>query len=214
MSSPAFRRLFSQASRMGCRRSAASSARGFGARRGMASDAHGSAAKASSDTPWLLASGTVTVLGIAWILTPPSKKHAHAAAKAAMAPIEDSFPPPEKPGKQAEPMTDDEGTEASAAEIGDSIDKAIDANAPKAAKAAEEKVEEATPEAEVEEPTRSDDDTPKEEAGDEKPEVKQKPTERSGTFQGEGESGPTDLGVARASAKNKNAPKEASGASD
>ena len=61
----------------------------------------------------------------AYILTPPSKKPAHKVAKASVANVEAAYPPPEPAQPAAEPMKDDEGTEASAEEVGESIDKAV-----------------------------------------------------------------------------------------
>ncbi|THH03902.1 hypothetical protein EW145_g5917 [Phellinidium pouzarii] len=177
----------------------------------MASDAHGSAQKTSSDMPWMMGAGLVTALGVrstfpfspvqlrsypshfahaSWtsrhgFLLPPGKKHAHAAAKSATAPLEAAFPVSEHTEKPMDPMTDDEGNEASGEEVSASIEKALDADAPKAAKSAEENAEETTSEAEAESPTRVEDGE-KDETSDEKPEVKEKPTERSGTLQNEG----------------------------
>ena len=52
----------------------------------------------------------------AYILSPPAKKHAHAAAVAAVAPVEKALPPPEKVELESVPepviVKDDEGVEA------------------------------------------------------------------------------------------------------
>ncbi|EJC97823.1 uncharacterized protein FOMMEDRAFT_162158 [Fomitiporia mediterranea MF3/22] len=199
MSTIALRRVLAHVPRRCAQRTSASLR--VGGRRGMASDAHG--AKKSSDTAWLIGSGVVTALGAAWILSPPSKKPAHSAAKAAKAPIEHALPPPEKETqKEPQTMKDSEGTEA---DVTESQKASFDADSPKDAQESEESGSA--------EDTRFDDGAPGQTAEvheEEKPEQKEKPgkTERTGTLQDK--PGPTNLGEARKQAKEEgNAPKEA-----
>jgi len=126
---------------------------------------HGEA-KAKSDTPWLIASGGVTILSLAYILSPPGKSAAHHEAAKAH-PIESALKSatkegaeargkgetpasaeakpaqPEEPESKEQPsedegVEDDEGQKASSEEVKESVDKATDTDAPKDAKAAEE----------------------------------------------------------------------------
>jgi len=198
-------------------------------RRGMASDAHG--AKSSSDMPWLLGSGLVTAAGAAYLLTPPSKKAAHTAATAGH-PLENKHQPAsseggairgerftgetkkalgggdDKPEKEAEPMKDDEGEEASGKEVGASMQQAEDADAPKDAKASEEDT--ATDSSKEDKPSESssesEDSAPQ--SQQDVPNLSRDKEKKTGTVTDK--EGPTPMGDARKAATEKNAPKEAS----
>ncbi|KLO16002.1 hypothetical protein SCHPADRAFT_995493 [Schizopora paradoxa] len=193
-------------------------------RRGMASDAHG--AKSSSDMPWILGSGLVTAAGAAYLLTPPSKSAAHKVA-AAGHPLENKHQPASSEGgalrgerftgetkkalgggeeKEAEPMKDDEGEEASGKDVAASVQKAEDADSPKDAKAAEEDAASESPKEDQsdEKPSESE-DTPSEE----EPKEKAAPSKEKKTGTVTDKEGPTPLGEARKAAKGDNAPKEA-----
>ncbi|KAL5524369.1 hypothetical protein ACEPAF_9509 [Sanghuangporus sanghuang] len=189
MSSLTFRRVLAQSTRRNVQRTSANLRPGL--RRGMASSA---GSEKSSDLPWLIGSGVVTALGVFYILSPRSKKHAQHAAESAKAPIENALPKKEEEKPEPEMMKDDEGKEE---DVSESQKIGFDTNSPKDAQAYEEAV------------ARFDGGAPGQTEDADKPEQKEKPaeTKRAGTLQDKPE-GPTNIGDARKEAKEHNAPKE------
>ncbi|KAL5482472.1 hypothetical protein ACEPAI_9066 [Sanghuangporus weigelae] len=189
MSSLAFRRVLAQSTSRNVQRTSTNLRPGL--RRGMASSA---GSEKSSDLLWLVGSGAVTALGVFYILSPRSKKHAHHAAKSAKAPIENALPKEEEEKPEPETMTDDEGKEE---DVSESQKIGFETDSPKDAQAHEEAA------------ARFDGGAPGQKEDVDLPEQKEKPaeTKRSGTVQDKPE-GPTDMGDARKEAKEHNAPKE------
>ncbi|KAI0826827.1 hypothetical protein BC628DRAFT_1372017 [Trametes gibbosa] len=226
------RRLFAQSLRapQGAARAAARPA----ARR-FASTSVEHGAKQSSDTTWIIGSALVFGPAAVYLLTASGKDkgkhHAdahHAAAAKAHAPSEELIkkdepkeeapaPEEEQPAKDEKPaeesaptsddgklhgapaLTDSEGNTASAEEVDASFKQAFKANIPEDAQRAEEHDDKFADGAAGQTAESETDHDQKEKPG----------RPHSGTVQNEGDSGPTDLGDARAKATSNQAPKQA-----
>ncbi|KIM89509.1 hypothetical protein PILCRDRAFT_813446 [Piloderma croceum F 1598] len=106
-------------------------------RRNMSSSSGGhSGPKSSNDMPWIVASAVVFVPLALYLLRPVKKDdHGHGHGNAHH---EEDHEKDEHDSSDGEGMTDDEGTEASAEEIGASMRESINSDSPKDAKFAEE----------------------------------------------------------------------------
>ncbi|TDL23237.1 hypothetical protein BD410DRAFT_787566 [Rickenella mellea] len=172
------------------------------ARRNMSS-AHGGEPKLGSDMPWIIGSGAVTVAGLAYLLSPPSKSAAHSVAHHHQESEHDTHAVKE----HAEPMKDDEGTEASGEEVKESVQQAVKADSPSDAQASEEGKDETPGDAS----DTSDSNTSKSVSPNDDKEVKlDNRPKKKGTVQDEGDSGPTNMGDARKKRVEGKAPVEAS----
>ncbi|KII90838.1 hypothetical protein PLICRDRAFT_39440 [Plicaturopsis crispa FD-325 SS-3] len=173
-------------------------------RRSLSTAAPHPAPSVGSDTPWIVGSAVVfgPIGAYVWYLKAGGggshghdgghghdSGHAHAESHA------------ESHTQAATPVADDEGTEAPVAEVQASVDDAASDDSPKNADAAE---------SDSDTTTKFDSGAPGQDEEAEKGPVEQKehPGEKkTGTFQSSSDSGPTDLGDARAAAVNDKQPK-------
>ncbi|KAH7927780.1 hypothetical protein BV22DRAFT_249174 [Leucogyrophana mollusca] len=196
--------------RSSLRTSQRTSTRAAFSRRTMSSGAPHSSG--GSDTPWMVGSALVFGPALLYLLSPSSRKPAHAHIEKHDAHRNDANVK-EPEAEEAPAMTDDEGTEASGAEIKESTDRAFSTDSPKDAQAAEEKEasepapsESSDAPAEQGEPSESEGSTQTKGADA----ISTPSPEDKAQKEAEGESNePTNIGEAREQAVDEQPPKKA-----